>query len=84
LRHKRINPLLEQGLAPGDLNQNSGVFIKRGKYPADGVGLMLSFVCIAGIAVRAAQVAAGEADKKTGIPGIGGFSLDTIKKLADF
>jgi hypothetical protein len=45
---------------------------------------MLLFVSITGVAPGAAQVAAGKTDKKTGISGIGGFSLDTIKKLANF
>jgi hypothetical protein len=69
LLKKRINTFLQQGFSSGDLYQNPGIFLQLSKYLADRVRLLFSFVCIVGITIGTAQVAACYTNKKTGKPG---------------
>jgi hypothetical protein len=84
LVEKGVNPLLQQGLAAGYLHHDTGIRFQGGKDAGNGIGATFPLIGIAGVTVGAAQVATGKADKKTGIAGIGGLSLDAVKKLADF
>jgi hypothetical protein len=81
-RHQGVDPLLQKRFAARDLDQPAWVlhyfcedFVDRAPFAlVKGVF---------GVAVGAAQIAAGEPDEDTGLPGKGALALDAVENLID-
>ena len=80
--HERVDVRLEQGLAPGNLDQIASERQDLANHVVNGTGAPPG-ECVRRIAPRTAQVTAGEPDEYARPPCEGRFTLDRMEDLAD-